>query len=669
VITATHLTSSSRLGFCLCAVFPVVAALGLLGLVAAQPLRAYRLFPYVAYWALSVLFVVWLWLVVRRLASARVIPFLGRNKLGLSGAFVLTLLVFLALPPQQRILNDESIHLNVSRAMFEDQSAYNPLMGVWIDGRIEGFDYRLPKRPLLFPYVVHIVHHVLGYSERSAFFVNAVALGLLLFLVYSWTRDYLGKLAGLASMLLILSQPVVLFVATSAGFDLLVSLLYVVILVQVRAYLRNPSAPGLALLWVHLIAVALCRYESSVFALVCALVLLASRAVRFSDVRRLAPLYMLGCVLLALVPAQVLLASGKISERGYDDAPVARSGAGGAGELIEAPPAADMPARALLVAGRTSERGYDDAPIARFIAGGAGELVEAPPAAEMPAQAASVTRVTGMFHFDFVVPNLRNIGAAHLRLHSELPYAIALNWIGLAALVIWMLLVAGRWRTTPRSQQILLLVSSASIGSLFAVFLLYFGFRFDFPTSARLFLPFEVILSVAPLIALASLESHRGVVGTSLLGLAALSLVVHVPRSLDNRFFGSLHSAQAHHAFRRCLQPRSPEGLLLIARHPVQFSALGYAAISFQFAGQHLASGSNLVAQGHVKEILVLQEYHLSTRKPVAMDSLGRLQRDVKLLCETLTRTDQLLGVGRLDTESYSRTFCPCDARGARFDL
>ena len=78
----------------------------------------------------------------------------------------------------------------------------------------------LPKRPLLFPFGVHILHVFLGYSYYNAFIFNGIVLWLLLISVFVVAKNFKDNLYGIGMMFIVVSQPIITANATSAGFDL-----------------------------------------------------------------------------------------------------------------------------------------------------------------------------------------------------------------------------------------------------------------------------------------------------------------------------------------------------------------------------------------------------------------------------------------------------------------
>lgn len=188
------------------------------------------------------------------------------NRIGLGAALLLCLAIFFLMKPELRILSDETNLLAVSKSMVYDRTVLNQTMGSYYFGNFYPIEAEVEKRPLLFPFFVHIFHTLLGYGLRNAFLVNFLTLFALLSGVYLVARRKLDEPTSLAAILLVASYPIVTISATSAGFDLFAVLFTFLSLVALYGFMKKPQDNArFALLWMNLVMVANVRYESIIF--------------------------------------------------------------------------------------------------------------------------------------------------------------------------------------------------------------------------------------------------------------------------------------------------------------------------------------------------------------------------------------------------------------------
>lgn len=214
---------------------------------------------------------------------------------GIALAIVATLLVFWISPPQMRVQFDETCLVGTSQNMHLQRLAVMTTGAVPSAGEIVLLENMVDKRPTLFAFLVSVVHDLTGYRLANAFAVNGLLLALGLFVLFAATRARLGIWAGLSAPLLVLSVPLTVIVATSAGFELLATVLLLLATVLALAFVDKPSDGRLAAFVGVGVLLAQARYESVLAAFM--LGMLAAACVW----RRYRPSLRVG-VLLALCP-------------------------------------------------------------------------------------------------------------------------------------------------------------------------------------------------------------------------------------------------------------------------------------------------------------------------------------------------------------------------------
>lgn len=220
-----------------------------------------------AYYVLLALVLTWArfglaWL---RATPLALLAFLRRHALGAASALAVAGVAFASLAPQPRVLADETNLLAVSRSLAASHTPLNHTMGKNYYGNFYPLATEVEKRPLLFPFLASLLHTVFGFDVRNLYLLNFFVLTGLLFGAYLALHRKLGALAAIVPVFLG-AQPVVTLAATSAGYDLLATLLLFVFLVAAYGYLRD-GAPEerFPFLLLTLVLLANTRHESILF--------------------------------------------------------------------------------------------------------------------------------------------------------------------------------------------------------------------------------------------------------------------------------------------------------------------------------------------------------------------------------------------------------------------
>ncbi len=221
------------------------------------------LFSHAAYYLVFLLVLLWLFLLLVCLRQYKpdIKSFMKSYSIGLIICLVLTSIVFISVRPLFRVLSDETNLLAISKSMTYERRIDNVTMGKWYYDNFYPVGRQIPKRPLLFPFLAHMLHTLLGYRAENVFILNFIVLVSLLFLVFTLVKKHLGDICAFSSILLIASQPIVSQAATSGGFDLLFVLFLVISFASLQWFLKDPSPIRFQLLWMNLLMLVNIRYE------------------------------------------------------------------------------------------------------------------------------------------------------------------------------------------------------------------------------------------------------------------------------------------------------------------------------------------------------------------------------------------------------------------------
>jgi hypothetical protein len=226
----------------------------------------------------------------------------------LGGLSVVTFLSLRLEPQTFKIVMDEPMLASVSASMHRDRLALYPGRGNDLNGAYEYLDGKVDKRPLLFPFLVSVLHDFTGYRLENVFWLNALVAPLFWFLIFVVGRKLGGRRdeAGILGVLIVFAVPLVTHLATSGGFDFLSATLLVLSVYWLQRVFAEPDRDvPLVALTGSLALLANTRYEGPYWILPFGLAILflwiQRREIRLPRLLVCAPLL----VLPALVHRQV----------------------------------------------------------------------------------------------------------------------------------------------------------------------------------------------------------------------------------------------------------------------------------------------------------------------------------------------------------------------------
>ncbi len=177
---------------------------------------------------------------------------------------LLLVAVFTA-PYAYKVLYDEHVLQSTAWNLHMEREVGSLGRAYVVDGLLRSIDIYLDKRPVLFPFLVSLVHDATGYREGNAFALNTALFPVVLGLVYVVGRRLGGHLAGLAAAAGLGAFSLLALNATGAGMEM-ANLAFVLILAWAGArYLERPDERSLSLLALTGVLLAYTRYESALY--------------------------------------------------------------------------------------------------------------------------------------------------------------------------------------------------------------------------------------------------------------------------------------------------------------------------------------------------------------------------------------------------------------------
>ena len=176
-----------------------------------------------------------------------------------------TWLAFNAEPLRAKVLNDEFVLQSTAFNLHYFREAGTMVRGYEVDGVFLSLDNYIDKRPILFPFLVSVVHDLTGYRVGNAFAVNVALYPVLLALAWWLARRLAGPRAGLLAVTLLGGLPLLAQNATGAGMELVNAVMLLTVAALAVLYLERPAAPQLSALVLALVLLGQARYESALF--------------------------------------------------------------------------------------------------------------------------------------------------------------------------------------------------------------------------------------------------------------------------------------------------------------------------------------------------------------------------------------------------------------------
>ncbi|MFI5361383.1 MAG: glycosyltransferase family 39 protein [Elusimicrobiota bacterium] len=177
-------------------------------------------------------------------------------------AISLTAATFICVQPAFRILSDDTDMADTAWSLYRDRAFLTPAAAIPRFGVLHVLTSGLPVRPGLFPFLVSLLHTVLGYDAGHCFLLNFLVSILILVAVVEWGRAVRGTAFGVIAAVLLASFPLYSLCVAAAGFDALNCLFLLLVARQIHRFLAKPSPFRLEVLMLLCVLGSQCRYET-----------------------------------------------------------------------------------------------------------------------------------------------------------------------------------------------------------------------------------------------------------------------------------------------------------------------------------------------------------------------------------------------------------------------
>jgi len=173
-----------------------------------------------------------------------------------------------------KIVMDEIMLLGTSMSMHLDKTVLTPVRGSDIQGAFVILDGMMDKRPLFFPFLASLLHDLTGYRPANAFILNGTLTFVFLGLVNLTGRLLAGRVAGWLGVALFAGLPLLAHNATGGGFELLNLVMILATMLLAARFVEKRDSAALTAFCFSALLLAQVRYESVIWLLPVALVVL-----------------------------------------------------------------------------------------------------------------------------------------------------------------------------------------------------------------------------------------------------------------------------------------------------------------------------------------------------------------------------------------------------------
>lgn len=173
-----------------------------------------------------------------------------------------------------KIIMDELMLLGTSMNMHFNRTVLTPVRGNDIQGTFVIIDGMMDKRPLFFPFLASLLHDLTGYRPGNVFVLNGALTFLFLGLVNAVGRLLAGRVAGWIGVALCAGLPLLGHNATGGGFELLNLVMILATLLLGARFVEKRDGPALTAFCFSALLLAQVRYESVIYLLPVALLVL-----------------------------------------------------------------------------------------------------------------------------------------------------------------------------------------------------------------------------------------------------------------------------------------------------------------------------------------------------------------------------------------------------------
>lgn len=177
-------------------------------------------------------------------------------------------------PTEFKIVMDEPALIGTSMTMHQKREVLVPTRAHRVLGAFTILNGYVDKRPVLYPFLVSVLHDLSGYRMTNGFVLNFILTGVFIVLAYMLGFSLTDRYGGLLAILMFAAIPLLIRTANGAGFELLNMIMIMATMLIGIAYLKKPGEDTLSLLCLSAILMSQVRYESVIYIVPVALIIM-----------------------------------------------------------------------------------------------------------------------------------------------------------------------------------------------------------------------------------------------------------------------------------------------------------------------------------------------------------------------------------------------------------
>ncbi len=167
-----------------------------------------------------------------------------------------------------KIVADEVVLQSTAKQLHVAREASAVVRGYEYAGNFSPMGSYIDKRPLVFPFLLSLLHDLTGFRPGNVYVLNGILSGVLMLLLVLIGRRLDNWSAGVAAVLLMATMPLLAQNAAGSGFELLnLVMIAAVVWLGLRAGEQPRNADRLSAFVLGGVVLAQVRYESALFVL------------------------------------------------------------------------------------------------------------------------------------------------------------------------------------------------------------------------------------------------------------------------------------------------------------------------------------------------------------------------------------------------------------------
>lgn len=240
-----------------------------IGFFALKPLVALTAFKHIGYYWIAGSFFAFCILMLKQLKQ-RGSGFFNswkRSELGWMGFLVVACSAYciFSVPSGYRIVTDEPILMATSRSMAQQAVVQTPQQALMVEGKLRVLQASVDKRPILYPFLVSLLHVVLGADNANGSLMNNLLCVVFFFLLYVFLKGCLPAVLTASALLLVTALPLMPEVTNGRGMELTMLVMLLATALCAQSYLRAPTRLSQGLFCLCVLLLAQTRYEMALF--------------------------------------------------------------------------------------------------------------------------------------------------------------------------------------------------------------------------------------------------------------------------------------------------------------------------------------------------------------------------------------------------------------------